>query len=157
MKQNSSDKIQEKLLAFDPTLKIIKFDASTRTSADAAQAIGCEVRQIAKSIVFRGKSGTPYLVIASGENRIDEKKIRSRVEEKVEKADAAFTLEVTGYAIGGIPPSFHSAPLRTLIDQELLQYDPIWAAAGTPHSVFQLTPAQLLAMSGGEVLDVKKE
>lgn len=124
---------------------VVEFSASTRTSLEAANQLGCEVGQIAKSIVFRGlKTGKPVLVIASGSHRIDEKKVATLVGEDVEKADANYSREKTGFVIGGIPPYGHPTKIQTLFDESLLQYDIIWAAAGTPNSVFQTTPNELI-------------
>ncbi|MGB9879954.1 MAG: YbaK/EbsC family protein, partial [Anaerolineae bacterium] len=128
---------------------------STRTAAEAAQAVGCAVGQIVKSLVFRGKeTHKPILVLASGANRVDEKALAHWVGEPIEKADADFVREQTGFAIGGVPPIGHIQPLPTYIDQDLLLYDEIWAAAGTPHAVFRLTPADLVRMTNGMVTPV---
>ncbi|MDB4894475.1 MAG: rane protein, partial [Firmicutes bacterium] len=119
-------------------------------------AIGCQVAQIAKSLVFRRtNSGSPLLVVASGSNRVNESRIADWLKEPIGKADADFVRESTGFVIGGVPPSGHVVPLRTLIDQDLLQYEVIWAAAGHPRAVFQLTPETLVQMTGGQVLSVK--
>ena len=96
-------------------------------------------------------------MIASGVNRVDEKKIKVILGEKIGRADADFVREETGFAIGGIPPVGHTQPIKTIIDQDLMQYDEIWAAAGTPNAVFKLTPDDLAAMTGGEVAEIKKE
>ena len=136
--------------------EVVEFPASTRTAADAAAAIGCAVAAIAKSIVFRAQSsGSGVLVIASGVNRIDELLIARALGEDIAKADADFVRKVTGYAIGGVPPCAHAAALPVFIDRELMALDVLWAAAGSPLAVFRLTPAQLLALSGGRVIDVK--
>lgn len=124
---------------------IVEFSASTSTSLEAANQLGCDVAQIAKSIVFRGsKTGQPVLVIASGNHRIDEKKVAILVGEPVEKADVNYCREKTGFIIGGIPPYGHPTKIQTLFDESLFQYDIIWAAAGTPNSVFQTTPNKLM-------------
>ena len=113
--------------------EVLEFEESTRTAGDAAAAIGCEVAQIAKSLIFRGKpSERPILVIASGTSRVDVKKLGTVVGEKIGRADADFVREKTGFAIGGVPPVGHDNPLKIFIDEDLLQYDEIWAAAGTP-------------------------
>lgn len=155
--KKSAQKVQQVLDGFGFALQVKEFSASTRTSQEAADAIGCLVGQIAKSLVFRGKeSGRPILVIASGANRVDEKAVRAHIGEKPDKADAAFVLEHTGYAIGGIPPVGHAGGMVTVVDEDLLQYAEIWAAAGTPNAVFRLTPQMLLEMTGGTVLAVRK-
>ncbi|MCB1076042.1 MAG: YbaK/EbsC family protein [Simkania sp.] len=135
--------------------KVIEMPASTRTAQEAADAIGCEVAQIVKSLVFRVE-GTeePLLILASGVNRVNEKQIKRYLGEKIEKADADFTRRVTGFAIGGIPPIGHLQAIRTLIDQDLLQHEVCWAAAGTPHAVFSLTSSDLVVLTDGEVIEV---
>jgi prolyl-tRNA editing enzyme YbaK/EbsC (Cys-tRNA(Pro) deacylase) len=132
------------------------FGESTRTAADAAAAIGCTVGQIAKSLVFRAVgSNRPVLVIASGANRVDEKLLAAAVGDRIAKADATFVRDRTGFAIGGVAPVGHSEPPITFVDRDLRQYDVIWAAAGTPNSVFRLTPDELIAMTGGQVIALK--
>lgn len=154
---SSAQKVQNTLLALGASAQVREFSESTRTSAEAAQAVGCEVGQIAKSLVFKTRdSETPVLVIASGANRVDEKKVRAILGEKLSKANADFVRAVTGFVIGGVPPVGHTQPLRTLIDADLMQYTTIWAAAGTPNAVFPLTPAELVRITGGEVVDVKE-
>lgn len=135
--------------------KVIEMPASTRTAQEAADAIGCEVAQIVKSLVFRVE-GTeePLLILASGVNRVNEKQIKRYLGEKIEKADADFTRRVTGFAIGGIPPIGHLQAIRTLIDQDLLQHEVCWAAAGTPHAVFSLKSSDLVVLTDGEVIDI---
>lgn len=136
--------------------RVREMTASTRTSAEAAAVIGCGVAQIAKSLVFRGRdSGAPLLVIVSGINRVNEKKLARLVGERVSRPDADYVRAVTGFAIGGVPPAGHERGLRTLIDADLLALDPIWAAAGTPVAVFSLTPGELVALTSGEVVDIK--
>jgi prolyl-tRNA editing enzyme YbaK/EbsC (Cys-tRNA(Pro) deacylase) len=152
----SAQKVQEALAALGFPHQVIEHEQTTRTSAEAAQAVGCEVGQIAKSLIFKGRqSGRAILVIASGANRVDEKKLRDLLGEKVEKPDADFVRERTGFVIGGVPPLGHAEPLITFIDEDLMQYDSIWAAAGTPNAVFLLTPVELVKMTGGRVVAVK--
>jgi prolyl-tRNA editing enzyme YbaK/EbsC (Cys-tRNA(Pro) deacylase) len=124
-----------------------EFPAGTRTAADAAAAIGCEVGAICKSLVFR-VGDEPLLVIASGANRVDEERFGAQ------KADAAFVREQTGFAIGGVPPYGHARPLRTILDEDLLGYETVWAAAGTPSSVFPIAPADLVRLAGATVQPV---
>ncbi len=134
-----------------------EFPESTRTAAEAAAAIGCEVAQIAKSLVFRARaSDRPVLVIASGANRVDEKAVSALIGEKIGHADAGFVRAATGFAIGGVPPLGHDTPLVTLIDRDLLALDVIWAAAGTPNAVFRLKPEDLVVLTGGQVADLKQ-
>jgi Cys-tRNA(Pro) deacylase len=153
---SSAQRVQSALNEHNLELRVVELPGSTRTSQEAADTIGCEVSQIAKSIIFRGKeSETPILVIASGENRVSERKLKSIVGEKVEKPDAEFVLEETGYAIGGIPPVGHKNDIVTYIDEDLMDHKVIWAAAGTPNAVFSLTPQELLEITNGEIIDVK--
>lgn len=139
-----------------PGFEVVEFEASTRTSEDAAKAIGCGVAEIAKSLVFRSASGKPVLVIASGTNRVDEKKVRALLGEKIARADADFVREATGFAIGGVPPVGHASPPVVVIDSDLEQFAEVWAAAGTPNSVFKVTPADLVRLTRGQVADVAK-
>lgn len=151
----SARKVQLALNAIGLQLDVVELPASTRTSIEAAQAIGCQVGQIAKSIIFRAvTSQRPVLVIASGSNRVNEKILEQLVGEPIGKADADFVRQRTGFVIGGVPPVAHTEHLQTFIDQDLLQYPEIWAAAGTPHAVFRLTPNDLLQMTAGLVIKV---
>ncbi len=152
----SAQKVQHALDAFGVPLKVVEMPASTRSAAEAAQAIGCQVEQIAKSLVFRGQqTGRPLLVIASGGNRVDEKKIEMQAGEPVAKADADFVRQRTGFAIGGVPPIGHAERLETFIDEDLMQHPEIWAAAGTSHAVFRLSPADLVRVTQGKVINLK--
>jgi prolyl-tRNA editing enzyme YbaK/EbsC (Cys-tRNA(Pro) deacylase) len=149
-------KVQLVLADLGLQLQVIELPESTRTSQEAAQALGCQVGQIAKSIIFEGQaSHKPVLVVASGINRVDEKFIARLVGEPVGKAGADFVHLHTGFAIGGVPPVGHTESIKTFIDRDLLQYSEIWAAAGTPHAVFRLAPGDLLRMIQGEVISVK--
>jgi prolyl-tRNA editing enzyme YbaK/EbsC (Cys-tRNA(Pro) deacylase) len=146
-------RIRELLAERGYDCEVVEFAETTRSSADAAAAIGCGVAQIAKSLVFRSKpSGRPVLVVASGANRVDEKRIAAALGEGLGKADAEFVRDRTGFAIGGVAPIGHATPPVTFIDEDLFRHETIWAAAGTPFSVFRLTPAQLAEMTGGRVL-----
>jgi prolyl-tRNA editing enzyme YbaK/EbsC (Cys-tRNA(Pro) deacylase) len=128
---------------------------STRTAADAAAAIGCLVAQIAKSLIFRrSDTGQPVLVIASGTNRVDETLVASHLGAAIGKADADFVRASTGFAIGGVPPIGHDTRLETLIDRDLLAFDTVWAAAGTPRAVFAISPNELVRATGGRVVAV---
>ena len=153
---SSAQKVQEALEVHGVACKVVEMKQTTRTAQDAAEAVGCQVGQIAKSLVFTGKkSKQPILVIASGPNRVNEKTIRQHIGEPLSMAKAEFVREHTGFAIGGVPPTGHLNPLKTFIDEDLLQFEEIWAAAGTPHAVFKLTPDELKKISGGEVISVK--
>jgi prolyl-tRNA editing enzyme YbaK/EbsC (Cys-tRNA(Pro) deacylase) len=133
------------------------YPAGTRTAADAAAAIGCDVAQIVKSLVFRKRSGGALLVLVSGRNRVDEAKVGALVDEPVGKADAAFVRETTGFAIGGVPPAGHPEPVETIVDRDLLSFEELWAAAGTPRTVFPIGPEELVRVTGGRVADVAAE
>jgi prolyl-tRNA editing enzyme YbaK/EbsC (Cys-tRNA(Pro) deacylase) len=136
---------------------VLEFDQSTKTSADAAAAVGCTVGQIAKSIVFKTvKDQKPVLVIASGSNRVDEKKVGAVLGEKVKSADAEFVMINAGVAPGGVPPVGHKVQPIIFLDQDLKQYAEIWAAAGTPNAVFKLTWDDLVVLTNGTPADVAK-
>lgn len=132
---------------------IVTMDDSTHTAAQAAAAIGCELGQIVKSLVFVA-DGEPLLVLVSGANRVDEKVLGSNLGVTLGKANAAFVKDATGYSIGGVPPFGHVAPLRSIIDPALLAFETVWAAAGTGLSVFELTPAQLREATGADIVPV---
>jgi prolyl-tRNA editing enzyme YbaK/EbsC (Cys-tRNA(Pro) deacylase) len=152
----SAQKVQDTLHALGFDCAVVEFMESTRTSAEAATRVGCNLGQIAKSLVFRGEAtGKPVLVITSGSNRVDEAKVSQYFSEPIGRADADFVRAVTGFAIGGVPPVCHSQPIETFIDEDLLQYATIWSAAGTPNAVFELTPDDLAKMTGGKVVKVK--
>ena len=151
----SAEKVQQAVRDMGYEFTIVEFDESTRTSVDAANAIGCTVGQIAKSVIFKAaKSGKPVLVLASGPNRVDTKLLSQALGEPIAKADASFVRESSGFVIGGVPPVGHLEPMQTFIDQDLFNFDEIWAAAGTPNAVFKLTPQALEAMTGGQVIAV---
>ena len=152
----SALKIQEELNKYDLELKVVTMQSSTRTCVEAANSIGCEVGQIVKSMIFRGKTtGIPVLIIASGNNRINEKKMKNYLGEVVSRPDANFVQETTGFAIGGVPPIGHLSKLKCLIDADLFEYNEVWAAAGTPFDVFRITPDQLATITQGQIISVK--
>jgi prolyl-tRNA editing enzyme YbaK/EbsC (Cys-tRNA(Pro) deacylase) len=154
---SSAQRVQDALTALGfGTRQVVELPDSTRTAAEAAAAIGCTVAQIAKSLVFKGRtSGDAILVIASGANRVNTQRIAALVGEAIDKPDADYVREKTGFVIGGVPPVGHSSPLITFVDEDLRQFDEIWAAAGTPRAVFRLTPDDLEKMTAGRVIDVK--
>ena len=138
-------------------VQVVEFELPTRTSAEAAAAIGCSVAEIAKSVVFRATdSGQAVVVVASGDNRVSESKVAALVGEKLARADADFVRSATGYAIGGVAPIGHAQPVKLLLDEDLQRFDGLWAAAGTPFSVFPLSPAQLQALTGAAWSDIKQ-
>ena len=145
----SAARVQAALEAAGIDARVVELPQSTRTATEAAQAVGCEVGQIAKSLVFVDADGEPVLVITSGTNRVDEKRLG------LQRASAELVRERTGYAIGGVPPVGHATSLRTLIDEDLLRFERIWAAAGTPNAVFELCSDDLTRITGGSVTDVK--
>ncbi|MGH3320108.1 MAG: YbaK/EbsC family protein [Streptosporangiaceae bacterium] len=151
-----AERIQEELRRRGAAGQVRELPGSTRTSAEAAAAIGTSVAQIAKSLVFLAGDQL-VLVIASGAGRVDTGKLGKQVGADVRPSDAKTVKERTGFSVGGVPPLGHSTPLRTYIDQDLMGYDEIWAAAGTPHAVFPTTPDELVRLSGGEVADVRTE
>jgi prolyl-tRNA editing enzyme YbaK/EbsC (Cys-tRNA(Pro) deacylase) len=150
----AAQRVQERLREAGSECEVRMLAATARSAADAAAAIGCTVAQIAKSLVFRSKSGKPVLVIASGVNRVDEKKVEAALGEPIGKADAAFVRERTGYAIGGVAPIGHATPMRIFLDEDLRRHDEIWAAAGHPHAVFRLHPEELERLTKGTVISL---
>ena len=159
MKDNlsaSARKVQEALNALGMHCKVLELPDSTRTACEAALAVDCEVGQIVKSIVMMGSiTHRPVMIIASGSNRVNEGKIGDILGEPIEKADAEFVRVHTGYAIGGVPPVGLSNQIVTFIDEDLLKYATVWAAAGTPHAVFEFNPQDLPRMTGGRVISIK--
>lgn len=148
----SAQKVQNALAGLGLALQVVELPGSTRTAQEAAGAIGCEVAQIVKSLVFKGRSsGRAILVLASGSNRVNEARLGELAGEPVEKADAGFVRQHTGFVIGGVPPLAHDEALLTFVDEDLLNYPEIWAAAGTPHAVFRLERADLGRITGGSV------
>ena len=156
MLSSSAQRVQDVLRTLGFQHEVMELPQTTRSAAEAAEAVGCQVGQIAKSLVFRGKqSGKPLLVVASGANRVNEKRMAELLGEPIERATPDFVRERTGFAIGGIPPVGHAEPIETYLDEDLLQFSEIWAAAGNPNAVFKLAPSDLLAMTGGRVAPVK--
>jgi prolyl-tRNA editing enzyme YbaK/EbsC (Cys-tRNA(Pro) deacylase) len=151
----SAQKVQDALIALGLAYQVVESAQPTRTVNEAAKLVGCQVGQIAKSLVFRGRqSGRPVLVIASGANQVNEWQIGVLLKEPLDKAKPAFVREHTGYAIGGVPPLGHPKPLDTFIDQDLLKQPEIWAAGGTPNALFRLGPQDLVKMTSGRVVKV---
>ena len=154
--KSSAQKVQEALQGHGLACEVVQMQDTTRSAQDAARAVGCEVGQIVKSLVFKGKQSLqPVLVVTSGANRVNEKTIGKQLAEAIKMADPEFVRDVTGFAIGGVPPVGHRQALKIFIDEDLLQYEEIWAAAGTPHAVFKLTPEDLKTITGGKVITVK--
>lgn len=140
----AAQRVADAAKALGLTIRVLEMPASTRTAQDAANACGCSVGQIVKSLVFAGrKSGKPYLLLVSGDNRVDEKAIAAVLGEPLRKPDADFVREKTGFAIGGVAPIGHANAMQTVFDQDLLKYESVWAAAGTPNCVFETNPQAL--------------
>lgn len=149
-------RVQTVLDGFGLDRRVREMEKTTRSAQDAARAVGCEVGQIAKSLVFMGAaSRRAILVVASGANRVNEAILAEVAGEPMLKADADFVRTKAGYAIGGVPPVGHPHPLTVFIDEDLLRCPLIWAAAGTPQAVFHMTPQELLRITGGRVIGVK--
>lgn len=152
---SSAKKVQEALKAFGLSCQMIEMQATTRTAQDAASALGCQVAQIVKSLVFKGKKTQKlFLVLASGANRVNTKTLRKIVSEPVQMADADVVQETTGFAIGGVPPLGHTRKLKAFIDEDLLKYKEIWAAAGMPNAMFKLASTDLQKITDGQVISV---
>ena len=149
-------RVQDALRAAGLSNEVRELPDSTRSSAEAASALGCSVAQIAKSVVFRSGSGRPVLVVASGANRVDERKVEALLGDRLLRADADYVRERTGFAIGGVAPIAHATPPHVLLDDDLFAFDRVYAAAGTPFAIFALTPAELEALTGGRRADLRK-
>lgn len=152
----SARRVQEALEAAGLALRVVELPDSTRTAREAAEAIGCRIAEIAKTVVFRGvHDDLPRLVVASGTNHVDPDQLRSWAGGAVALADPTFVRAATGYAIGGVPPIGHPTAIPTWVDEDLLGFEEVWAAAGTPRTVFALQPAQLVAVTAAQVGPVK--
>lgn len=151
----AAQRVETAAHALGLNVQVRSMDQSTRTAEEAAAACGCSVGQIVKSLVFRGKdSGRPYLLLVSGSNRVNEKAVAEVLGEALVRPDAQYVRDITGYAIGGIPPVGHTTPITTYLDHDLLAYEIVWAAAGTPESVFSVSPAELRDKAGAMVMKV---
>lgn len=149
-------RVAEALRAAGLPNEILELSESTRSSAEAAAALGCDVAQIAKSVVFRSGAGRAVLVVASGANRVDEGKLAALLGERILKADADFVRERTGFVIGGVAPIAHASPPHVFLDEDLFAFARVYAAAGSPFAVFALTPAELERMTQGRRANVKR-
>jgi prolyl-tRNA editing enzyme YbaK/EbsC (Cys-tRNA(Pro) deacylase) len=145
--------VQDYLLQFGLKINVLEYSDSTKTAQDAANAIGCEIGQIVKSLIFRNKN-QGLLFLISGKNNLDVDKVAKELKIEIKKADADYVKEVTGFSIGGIPPVAHQTKLETYIDQDLLEYNDVWAAAGMPFSVFKLESRMLQPLTSGKVIKV---
>ena len=155
----SARKVADAALDRGLTIEVVEFDETTRTAPDAANAIGCQVAQIVKSLIFIA-NGEPVVALVSGANRLDERKLaalRGISRKKVKRPDADTAKTITGFSIGGVPPFGHASALPVYVDEDLIRFDVVWAAAGTPFAVFAITPDDLVQASHGTVVDLKKE
>ena len=151
----ANQRVKEALETIGIDFEIQILDKAVRTAKLAAEALGCEVGQIANSLIFRDRDREQaVLIMCAGDRRVDLQKVAELTEIAVGKADADFVREQTGFAIGGVPPVAHSKPLRCLLDASLRRYDTVWAAAGIPESVFSMTPDDLQRMTGGDWLEL---
>ncbi len=156
--KNGPDRVREALSDVGLEATVKELPESTRTASEAAHAIGCEVGQIAKSLLFQGKeSDRGYLIIASGPNRVDERKLALLAGEEVRLADPDFVREQTGYSIGGVPPLGHAAEVTSYMDEDLIEYDQIWAAAGSPRAVFAVDPRKIVEVTGAQVAPIRTQ
>ena len=146
----SARRVQASLHELGVDVEVVELPESTRTAPEAAAAVGCEVGAIVKALVFAAER--PLLALVSGSNRADEGRLAAESGGAVERASPEYVREHTGYAIGGVPPVGHPAPLRTLVDEDLLGHPVVWAAAGTPRSVFPIAPARLVEITRGRVV-----
>jgi len=152
----TAQKVQDALRSMGCDATVIEFSESTRTAQEAAQRAGCELGQIVKSLIFRGlATGKPILVLASGANRVDEARLSRLAGEAIGRADADFVRSATGYAIGGVPPIGYTHPIETYLDEDLLQYATVWAAAGTPNAIFEIPAGELARITRARVVPVK--
>jgi len=152
----SAQKVDDALRALGYNFNIIEHAESTRTAQEAAARAGCELGQIVKSMIFKGQStGKPILVLTSGANRVDEKRISEYAGENISRADADFVRATTGFAIGGVPPVGHPQKMETYLDEDFLGYQTVWAAAGTPNAIFELPTDVLQKITDGKVVRVK--
>jgi len=149
----SARRVRDALVALGLPADIHRLSDSTRTAPEAPAAVGCELGAIVKSLLMRGaRSGEPVLALVSGANRADEALVAEALGEPVQRPDAAYVRETTGYSIGGVPPVGHPAPVRTVLDEDLLRFETVWAAAGNPHAVFPVAPSALVSATGARVM-----
>lgn len=151
----SAQRVQDALARAGLAARVVELTVAARTSQQAADALGIAVGQIAKSLIFRAEtSGRAVLVIAAGDRRVDEARIAAQLGEPIGRADPAFVREHSSFAIGGVAPLAHARPMVTFVDTSLRRFDTLWAAGGTPHCVFPLTPDELVRVSGGREIAV---
>ena len=156
MVKQSVQRVMDALQAAGLDVEIRELSASTRTAEEAAAAVGTTVPRIVKSLVFLADDA-PIVALVSGSNRLDTDRLGAALGRTIARADAATVRAATGFAIGGVPPLGHVTTLDVVVDRDLLQYDEVWAAAGTPHAVFPIAPDALVSATGGRVIDLKVE
>ena len=155
---SSAQKVQDALIALGSRAVVVEHENPGRTAAEAAELLRCDIAQIAKSIIFKSVStGQSVLVITSGANRVDEKKVAAILGDKLAKADATFVREQTGFAIGGVPPIAHANRGAILLDADLLNFDQVFPAGGTPHAMFAIDPNELLRVSGAQMVEIAQK
>jgi prolyl-tRNA editing enzyme YbaK/EbsC (Cys-tRNA(Pro) deacylase) len=151
----AEQRVADALSQFGLPGKVIVLETLATTAVMAADALGVEVGRIVKSLIFKGaETGKPYMLLVSGANRVHEKRVGRQLGEVLERADADFVKDVTGFSIGGVSPFGHPAPLSMVIDEAFFTFDTIWAAAGNPRSVFEITPADLERTTGATRMNV---
>ena len=150
----AAQRVQDALTAQGFSYQVVESPEPTRTAAEAAKRVGCQVGQIVKSLLFKTQSGQPVLVLTSGANQVNEYRIGMLLRETLTKAPAAFVRQVTGFAIGGVPPLGYAQPVLAFVDQDLMKHGEVWAAGGTPNALFKLAPADLVKMTGGQTVKV---
>ena len=154
----ANQRVMDVLEASGFGFEIIILPTAVRTARLAAEALGCAVGQIANSLIFRDRdSGDAVLIMCAGDRRVDAQKVARQTGIALARADADFVREATGFAIGGVPPVAHSSPVRCLLDVSLRRHEVVWAAAGTPESVFRLTPDELEKITGGDWLELAQD
>ena len=154
----SAQKVANSARELNLSIEIVEFEQTTRSAQEAADAIGCTVAQIVKSLLFTVNE-QPIMALVSGVNQLDERKLAQLCDvgrKKVKRANADTVKDHTGFSIGGVPPFGHANPLPVYVDEDLLQFEVIWAAAGTPFAVFAIAPDALVNASNGQVVDLKK-
>ena len=155
----SAQRVAESAQALGLAIEIVEFAQTTRSAQEAAEAVGCQVAQIVKSLCFV-VNGRSTICLVSGANQLDERKLAALAgvgRKQVSRADADSVKAATGFSIGGVPPFGHATPSPVYVDEDLLQFETVWAAAGTPFAVFAIQPAELVQASGGQVADLKRE
>lgn len=155
----SAQRVAEAAQALGLDIEIVEFAQTTRSAQEAAEAVGCQVAQIVKSLCFV-VNGRSTICLVSGANQLDERKLAALSgvgRKQVSRADADSVKAATGFSIGGVPPFGHATPSPVYVDEDLLQFETVWAAAGTPFAVFAVRPAELARASGGQVADLKRE